>query len=281
MRNSRWIDWGGNGPSVVFAHANGFPVRSYSQFLGPLAERFQIFGWEARPLVPGSDPREISGWPCLAGDLEGIIEERFTDPVIGVGHSLGGVLSLLASASNPYLFRALVLIDPVILSGIRSMIWGLLKRWGRSNWLPLIVGTLRRRDVWPDRETVRRSWIGKAAFEGWTPEAFEAYLTTSIEEDETATSVRLRYPKAWEARIFEISPHDVWSEVAKLSIPVLVLRGQHSDTLTPGAARRIERVAPNAECRVVEGTGHMLPMQRPDEVARITTQWLTERLEQD
>ena len=261
---------------MVFAHANGFPVESYKPLLDRLNESFQIAGWEARPLVQGTDPQDISGWQDLADDIRLGIENRFSGPVIGVGHSLGGVLNLLAAVSSPKLYRALVLLDPVIFSGARSMIWGQMKRWGQAHKMPLMAGALRRRDAWPDRETVRQSWTGKTAFEGWTDEAFSAYLDAGLEEDSASKGVRLRYPKAWEARIFEVGPHDVWSEISRIRVPVLVLRGEHSDTFTAGAARKFERKAPNGVCRIVEGTGHMLPMQRPEVVAEMIEEWLAE-----
>jgi len=276
METFRWIEWGGEGPSLVFAHANGFPIGSYKPFLNTLQKYFRVTGWEGRPLVRDSDPQVIPGWQALADDLQVAIEGRFSGPVIGVGHSLGGVLNLLAANSNPENYRALVLLDPVIFTGARSVIWGQMKRWGRAHKLPLMAGALRRRDTWPDREAVRQSWSGRTAFQGWTDEAFNAYLEAGIEEDSVSGGVRLRYPKAWEARIFEVSPHDVWPEITKLQVPVLVLRGEHSDTFSAAAAKRFGRKASHAACRVVKGTGHMLPMQRPDAVAMMIEEWLAE-----
>lgn len=271
--NSRWIEWGGDGRPLLFAHANGFPVGGYKPLLDRLKQSFQVIGWEARPLVQGADPLKISAWNPLADDLRVGIESRVSPPVIGVGHSLGGVLNLLAAAARPELFRALVLLDPVLFSGVRSVVWGVTKRWGRAHTMPLMAGALRRRDRWPDRETVRRAWIGKAAFEGWTEEAFDAYLEAGLEGDSDSGGVRLRYPKVWEARIFELTPHNVWSDVAKLRVPVLVLRGEHSDTFTAGAARKFRQKARHTACRVVKGTGHMFPMQRPDVVASMIEAW--------
>lgn len=276
MENFRWVNWGGSGPELVFAHANGFPAGSYSPLLDRFQENFEVVGWESRPLVPGTDPQGISSWEALSDDLGLGIRSRFDRPVIGVGHSLGGVCSLLAASSNPQLFRALVLLDPVVFSGIRSLTWGLLKRWGRAHTLPLMAGALKRRDSWSDREVARRSWSGKPAFDGWTDEAFNAYLEHGIVEDKVSGECHLRYSKVWEARIFELTPHDVWKAVGELQIPVLVLRGEHSDTFTAEAARKFGRKSSCADCRVVKGTGHMLPMQRPDLVAQIISKWLAE-----
>jgi pimeloyl-ACP methyl ester carboxylesterase len=228
--------------------------------------------------MPGSDPQEVSSWRPLSGDFVEALRTRFDGPVVVVGHSLGGVLSLMAAADYPELFRALVLLDPVVFSGVRSVAWGLAKRFGRTHRMPLLAGALRRREFWPDRETARRSWQGKPAFSGWTSGAFDAYIEAGLEEDGGAGGVRLRYPKAWEARIFELAPHNVWRDIGRLEIPVLLMRGEDSDTLTPEAATRFVRQAPDVEYRVVPGVGHMLPMQEPARVAGMIGDWLEKRL---
>ena len=51
-----WIDWGGDGPWLHFAHANGIPPATYRSLIAPLAEQFHVVSMEARPLWPGSDP---------------------------------------------------------------------------------------------------------------------------------------------------------------------------------------------------------------------------------
>lgn len=276
MEKFRWVHWGGEGETLVFAHANGFPVGSYSPLLNRFQEGYEVVGWESRPLVAGTDPQEISSWKVLSDDLGSGIQNRFNKPVIGVGHSLGGVCSLMTASSNPQLFQALVLMDPVLFSGLRSLSWGLMKRWGQAHTMPLMARALRRRDSWPDRETARRAWTGKPAFDGWSDEAFDAYLEHGVVEDQDSGGYRLRYPKAWEARVFELTPHDVWGVVARLQVPVLVLRGERSDTFMPGAARKFERKSSCADCRVVKGTGHMLPMQQPDGVAEMIMEWLAQ-----
>lgn len=43
---------------------------------------------------------------------------------IGVGHSLGGGLTVLAAAANAELFRGLVLVGPVIFTGLHALFWG-------------------------------------------------------------------------------------------------------------------------------------------------------------
>jgi len=53
-----------------------------------------------------------------------------SEPVIAVGHSLGGVLSLMASIEAPHLFKAIVLLDAPIIGRLKSSLIRLSKNTG-------------------------------------------------------------------------------------------------------------------------------------------------------
>jgi hypothetical protein len=74
-----------------------------------------------------------------------------------------------------------------------------MKRFGMGRRFPLVRGAERRRDRWPDRA----SWSGKPVFSRWDSRVFEDYLEAGVSDAPDGT-VTLRYPKAWEARIFEV-----------------------------------------------------------------------------
>ena len=43
-------DFGGEGPIVLFSHANGYPPQVYHQLLSKLSKSFRVLGIEHRPL---------------------------------------------------------------------------------------------------------------------------------------------------------------------------------------------------------------------------------------
>ena len=270
--DSAWTDWGGEGPRLVLAHANGFAPGCYRTLIGLLRSAFRVATFAARPLWGDADPAAVRSWLPLADDLVRLLEARDESEVVGVGHSLGGVLTALAAATGPGRFTALVLLDPVVFSGRRAVLWGWMKRLGLGSRFPLARGARRRRDRWPDLESVRESWQGRAMFRGWDPRAREDYLEASVAEAPDGTWV-LRYPRAWEARIFEICPHDLWPRLRRVETPTLVVRGAASDTLLPGAAARMAREMPRATAVELPGTSHFLPMERPAEVARLIVEF--------
>jgi pimeloyl-ACP methyl ester carboxylesterase len=271
-----WTDWGGDGPSLHFGHANGFPPATYRLLLDELRRSFRVATMGARPLWPGSDPGTISSWRPLADDLQAELNRRGVRGGIGAGHSLGSVLSVMAAAGDPALFSAMILVDPVVFSWGHSLFWGLFRGLGLGHRLPLIRGARRRRDHFPDLEAVRSSYAGKSVFATWLPEALEDYVQAGFAASGDG-SVELRYPKAWEARIFEVTPAEVWSELGRLEMPILVIRGANSDTFLPAAARRIRRELPTATVVEMPECSHFVPMERPRELAEVIVAWCRER----
>jgi pimeloyl-ACP methyl ester carboxylesterase len=222
-------------------------------------------------LWPDSRPEDIDSWGDLARDLRGAVESYGFRGSIAVGHSLGGVLSILAEAARPGLFSRLVLIDPVVFTGRRTLLWGVSKVLGLGRWLPLVRGARRRRDRFPDRRTVRDVYSGKPVFSTWEPQVLDDYVRAGFcEADGT---VVLRYPRAWEARIFELAPASVWRHLRRIDVPMLVLRGGRSDTFVAEAARRAERFLPNATIVEIPELTHFLPMEQPAAVADLIASW--------
>jgi pimeloyl-ACP methyl ester carboxylesterase len=267
MPDHAWQEWGGSGPRLHFAHANGFPPGAYRQLLEPLTRCFTVVASEARPLWSAEPPSSLRSWQPLADDLTRAITSHELQGALGVGHSLGGVATLLAASRRPELLSAIILIDPLVLTGVRSLAWRLIQRTGLIRRIELIRRAERRRMVWPDRRTVRQAWAPKPLFEGWAPGALDDYLGSVLVDH--PEGVALRYSGAWEARIFERSPHSLWPAIRRLAVPTLFIRGARSTTLSAAAARRLQRVGPLVEVLEVPRAGHLVPMERPAELATL------------
>jgi pimeloyl-ACP methyl ester carboxylesterase len=116
----------------------------------------------------------------LADDLIAGLEALEADRVVGVGHSLGGVTTLLAVVRRPDLFRGVVFLDPVLLPPR----WMVLLRWMHRLWLPwhpsLVKSALRRRRVWSDRRAIYQYFKVKPPFASWHDAALWTYVKTSF-----------------------------------------------------------------------------------------------------
>jgi pimeloyl-ACP methyl ester carboxylesterase len=175
-------------------------------------------------------------------------------------------MTFIAAAADPTLFSAIVPVDPLMLCGWKAVLWGAMKRLGLGGRLPLVRGARNRRAHWPNLEVVRTVYRCKAMFAGWDPEVFDDYLEAGLVRSPDG-DLELAYPKEWEARIFEVSPHDPWPLVRRLRTPTLFVRGAGSDTFTAAAAARLRRVNPEVRVHAMADTSHFVPMERPDALA--------------
>jgi pimeloyl-ACP methyl ester carboxylesterase len=184
--------------------------------------------------------------------------------ITGIGHSLGGVLTLWAAIQRPDLFRAVVLIDPVILPP--TWLWSLrlLRALGLEQRQPLVKGALRRRHTWPSRQACFDQFRARSFFAAWSDEAVWDYVNSGTKARADGR-VELRYPVAWEAQLFATAPTDIWRDVPKLRVPALIVRGAHSKTFQPSAQKRMARRLPEAHLVTIPGAGHLVPMERPAE----------------
>ena len=254
-------DLGGHGPLVHLAHANGFPPLTYR----PLARQldgYQVVALRSRPLWPGSEPQSAPDWHPLADDLQRGLEELGQGPVLGLGHSIGGVLTLWAALRRPDLFRAVVLIDPVILPPTWLLLLRLMRGLGLSDRQPLVQGALRRRRTWPSRRACYEHYRRKSFFARWSDDSLWAYVEAAT-QPRPGGGVELVYAPEWEAHIFATTPLDAWRGIARLRPPLLLVRGAHSNTFRPSCQRRLTRLLPQARVAVIPDAGHLAPLERP------------------
>lgn len=257
-------EFSGHGPVIHLAHANGFPPAAYRLLAETLTDRFRVLSLPARPLWPGSQPESIADWHLLADDLiEGLDVLGLRD-ILGVGHSLGGVLTLWAAIRRPDLFRAVVLIDQVILPPAWLQMIRLIRRLGLYWHQPLVQAALHRRQTWPSRQACYEHYRARPLFASWPEASLRAYVEAAT-RPRADGGFELVYPPQWEARIFATTPTDIWRDVPQLRLPALFVRGEHSDVFRPECQRRIACYLPGAQFAVVPNAGHLVPLECPAE----------------
>jgi pimeloyl-ACP methyl ester carboxylesterase len=241
-------------PPLQFSHANGFPAPCYRVFLDALAERFDVrhvdrFGHD--PRFPVTD-----GWRFLAEELIEDIERRGA-PVIGVGHSLGGYLSVIAAARRPDLFRAVILLDAPILSRFQGSALAFAKGIGLIDRVTLAGTTRGRRREWPSAEAALRHFRGKRLFRDFDPRCLDDYIRFgTVARDD---GVGLAFDTATEYAIYRTLPHDIARAARRLAVPAGLVVGDRSD-LMQRVSLRTSRA--NFAIVTIEG-GHLFPFERP------------------
>ncbi|NPA26613.1 MAG: alpha/beta hydrolase [Chloroflexi bacterium] len=265
-----WVTFPGQGQPAHLAPANGFPPQVYGPWLAGLQDVFTV-----RSLVPYAmrasepPPRDLE-WLDLAHEMAHHLDRLPARGWVGIGHSLGGVLSLMVAVERPEIFRALVLLDPVFLPA--PLLWGMrvLRALRQEFRFPLARQALRRRRIFPSREAFAQRYRSRALFRSWHPDAWQAYVTHGLRATEHGFT--LAYDPRWEATLFARVPVDVWRWVRRAgeaAIPAVILYGEHSEIFRWGVLRRLRRWWPQARLVPVPGRGHMFPMEAPETTAAL------------
>jgi pimeloyl-ACP methyl ester carboxylesterase len=268
-----FFDFGGHGPHIHFAHANGYPPECYKRMLTPLLEDYRVTAVYHRPLWPGSQPQDITSWRDLADDLLHFFDQQGVNEVIGVGHSLGGVVTMYAALQRPELFRALILIEPVFLMpAILQQVAAKEPPLGAEDF-DLVRIANSRRSHWPTRQQAFDHFRPKRVFARWSDDVLWDYIYHGLRKVGSG-EISLAYSAEWEARIYSLPPTDVWDALPRLIPPTLALRGQYSDTLVPASWGLWRMSQPQAQFVDMPDVGHLLPMDEPEKTAAVIQEFL-------
>lgn len=263
-------------PPIHFAHANSFPPGCYRQLLAPLAQDREVFTLPFRPLIGQTTPSSIQTWDDLAEDLIDYLEREVKQPVIGIGHSLGGIVTLLASDRRPDLFRALILLDPVFLARRIYLLKQMTPHRFREHLVPLARISRKRRDEWASLEEARTHLRDKRVFAQISDSVFEDMLQAMLLQRDDG-KYQLVFPRQWESRIYTTvtSP---WKALERARLPLQIIRGAESDTIPPAIWQRITSGHTKGQFDQIPDAGHLFPLEKPAETAALVQAFLSSRL---
>lgn len=266
------VDFGGTGPVLHFAHANGFPPLSYQQFLQPFLKKYQITASTFRPLWGNQEPESLHSWEMLADDMIRFLEERKLKNIVGMGHSLGGVCSLIAAMKRPDLFSKLILLDPVIFDAPIFYLLKYLPFSIRKKIVPPAKISINRRDRWNSKEEVYEWWRKKRVFERIPDTVLQDIIEQAIVPDGKG-KMTLSYSKYWETQVYITVPL-IFKKIKKIKTPLIVLKGEDTNVITAKVWESWKRAQPQNHFITFPETGHLLPFERPEELAEEILKYL-------
>lgn len=269
------FDLGGDGLPLHFLHANGYPPDCYQPLFELLQTQYHVFGMYLRPLWKDAKPEEIRNWHPLSDDLRLFLSSQ-PGPVIGVGHSIGAMVTLRAALRDPGNFRALVLIDPVLFVPGFMLRWQIVRVLGIGEQIhPLIRGAKKRRRIFDDLGTVYRGYQTREVFRFMSDENLRIFIE-GITQPKADGTYELVYSPEWEAQIYRTGMHDfdIWRDLPKLEVPTIIIRGVETDTFLENAAKLVKQKQPKIRIEALKMSTHILPLERPQEVFEIMQSFL-------
>lgn len=261
---------------IHFAHANGVPSRVYQALFDALKDDFDIVDVPA--LGPDKRYPVDNHWASLTQQvIDSIVRQAKGRPVIGIGHSLGGVLTFQAARLRPELFSQVILLDPPLVMGKDALVLHIAKTFKLKfvDQMSPAGLSMRRRDHWDSREQAAELLRPKALYKSFDQRCFDAYIEHALSDDPVRGGVQLTIPKMDEVNIFRTNPSLWWLPQQKSKVPMHLLVPKGSPFLPRGYPKAIQKKF-GMPYSIVEG-GHMFPLEQPEQVAQVLTKIIREQ----
>lgn len=244
-------------PRLHFAHGNGFPSPCYRQMLAMLEPYFECF-YIDKVGHTAEFPIE-DNWEGLTDEVIASIRRQSDEPVVAVGHSLGGVLNMFAALKAPELFKAVILLDSPLLSRMRQQGVQLSKKLGLIDTITPARRTQGRRCHWPTRDAAFQYLKRRELFKYVTDACLNDYIDYGMKQD--ASGYTLRFDANIEYQIYRTMPHSLAAYPKALRVPSALIYGDQSDVIHVTDRRYMKRRY-GIESFKTEGT-HMFPFEHP------------------
>lgn len=267
----KMINWGGKGPILHLAHANSFHPGVYKLMINELVKHFTVYSILFEPFHEGATPDNFQSWDSLRDHLIEEVDKHRWKNIIGIGHSLGSTVTMMAAIKRPDLFSKLVIIEPPCVDQFLFTILDIIPYGIAMNLVPPSKIALKRRHKWPSREEAFLLLRPKRIFSKWSDETLKAYLAYGLEEDHEG-NFRLTFSKFWESKIY-CTIENPYKLFPKITTPSLCIRAEESDVIKEKNWKKWQGIQKGAKFISVENSGHLVPMEKPLEVAKLITEF--------
>jgi len=256
-------------PVLHFIHGNGFNGLVYEHFLAHFQEHFDLFLSDAQGHGGSDEGGEfvcwdtsarhfIEAWQHYAGMWSGVEK-------VGIGHSFGGVNTLLMTRLDDSVFDRMVLLDPIIGPPSWTMAVNGLRLLRMSKFLPLVRQAKVRGNTWKNYDAAYKYFYQRGTFKGWEDACLDSYLKHGLEPCPRG-QLRLRCPPEIEAGIFGSYSKEVWRTLKELEIPTDIFFGDNTFSFIRSAVPKLCARYRAVTAHSQKG-GHCFMFEQPEQSA--------------
>ena len=234
----------GSGPPVVLVHAFQMDAREWDEIVPELAQEWQVIRYDVR----GHGRSAGATKPTAPhDDLRDLLDELHVSRASLVGLSMGSGIVLDAALAYPDRVDRVVMVSPTV-SGVTSVI--------PNDWMLPIIAQVRA----GAKDSAAALWWASSMMAGARKRgaAGERYHRVVLDNariwgENPANRLPLIPPAA--------------QRLESLRAPLLVVVGERDAAAIRQLAEILTRRVPNAEALIMEGTGHMISVEKPSELA--------------
>ena len=300
---SRWIDLDGpvhyldfggpaRGPVIVCVHGLGGSAVNWSAIAPLLTGGYRMLAPDlaghglTQPLGRGADVaanrallhRFIGSVPAIPATLvspAGAVSPA--SPVILMGNSMGGMISILEACAAPSAVAGLILVDPALpFAPARPdpVAAGLFALYATPGLSRVMMGL--RRSQSPEK-LVSRILALCCADSSRVPADVLAQHVEVARERAAFPHTGRDFTTAMRSVIATAGPargRAYRRQIRSVTCPVLLLHGSRDRLVPVAVARAAARANPSWSLAVLPGVGHVPQLEAPRDSARVITQWL-------
>ena len=239
---------GAGEPSLVFLHYWGGTHRTWNKVAAELQSSYRIVTYDMRGWGQSGATENGYSIAALADEATALIQHLGLKKYVLIGHSMGGKVDQLVASRNPAELVGLILVAPATPT---------------PSHLP-DEAKQQQVHAYDNRETV----IQTIAF--LTARAPDAETVEQIVQDSLSGT-----PEAKLAWPISAMLEDISREVSKITVPTLVLAGEHDrlDSVEQHRREVIARIS-GARLEIISDSGHLLPIDEPVRTARAIDQFV-------
>jgi pimeloyl-ACP methyl ester carboxylesterase len=276
-----WIEFGPGGPEapgappVVFVHGLGGSHLNWCQ-IGPrlaAGRRAVALDLHGFGLTPGS--RRQATVQANTRLVDRFSREVTGTPVILVGNSMGGLISVLQTAAAPAAVAGLVLIDPALPVPMQKPDWsvtGQFLLFALPGLGELVARTLSHRA--PEVAVRQQIELCFADPSRADPAVVAAAIALARRRQDTPSRDQSLLAAARSLLRVIGRSRRYWAMMAGIGVPVLLIGGD-ADRLVPVASmRRAAARNPRFQTTILAGVGHTPQLEVPEAVADAIQDWL-------
>jgi pimeloyl-ACP methyl ester carboxylesterase len=281
-----YVDFGGSGPPMVLVHGLGGSQQNWMLVGSQIAEQgysvsaVELAGFGSTPLAGRESTLEAN-----RRILDGFIDRLDRGPAVLIGHSMGGLISMMQAGVNPASVSRLVLLDPAVplarTSPMKPLPAAFVRMLAKRPRIGAAAASTLAKVGGPERliNNALRQYCAD-----WTK--LEPGLVVALIEGERARIARgrpyLGYMQAYRAMLARISDVEAYDRevVTPVKAPTLLIAGA-DDTLVPTEhIRRLASIRPDWTYEEMSEVGHNPQMEAPDRFITLVIEWLRSTPEQ-
>jgi pimeloyl-ACP methyl ester carboxylesterase len=259
-----------DGQPIILSHGWGPNSMVWYYAKHQLSDRYRVIVWDLPGLGKSTRPKNSDySIEKFARDLEAVVSLAGNKPVILLGHSIGGMITLTFCRLFPELLGSrvagLILVDTTYTNPVKTSIFsGLLRALQKPLLEPILYLAVALEPIlWA---MTWLSYLNGSLFISVELSGFKGTETRGQLEFSGFLSA-LGSPGVLARGTLGMFKFDETKTLSSINIPVLVICGDSDIATTPPASLRMKAELPQAELVTIKQGGHMALMEHNQQFA--------------